>query len=187
MTSRSLAKPQNPRADRAAATTPKRRPRALNVRALSEAGDETVHYDVPVPQAAVEETPAPAGAPGETIAYNGYLLKVEPQRRGWKATIFPPKSHFALHRIAYTSDETGRDRVIAEAKAIVDAELPAPAPAAEPAAPDAARATQGFALGEMLPRFEIAAPLRRLRTAFAQACTRVMKAAKRIYFSIDSR
>jgi hypothetical protein len=56
----------------------------------------------------------------ECIKYKGYTFKIELQRAGWKVTIFPKGSPFALHRIAYTSEVAGRDVAIEQAKAIVD-------------------------------------------------------------------
>ncbi len=186
MNSRSLATPQDPRADSGANPDKKPRRRSVKAPATSEgnAGQKLVETTASVTIAEFGAKSNPATSPIEHIEYNDHVLKVEPQRGGWKVTVFPKGSPFALHRIAYTSEFTGRDIVIAQAKAMVDAEspkepapAPAPAPAPTPEQTDAIEALSGeiektvAELGQMLLRWG----------------GKAVSMAKRVYFSIDAR
>ena len=108
----------------------------------------------------------------ECIFYRGYELKVQPQRNGWKVAIFPQGSPFALHRIPCTSEDSKRAAIIAEAKAIVDAELPAQiAPEVDSAPPDAPKQDD---------EPQVAVSVRTRHTV-----SRAWSTVKRIYFSVD--
>jgi hypothetical protein len=52
--------------------------------------------------------------------YKDHVIRVERQRVGWRAAIYPKGSPFALPGGAYTPEGTGRDAVIERAKAIID-------------------------------------------------------------------
>jgi len=120
----------------------------------------------------------PTGRTIECIAYKGYTLKVEPQRNGWKVAIFPNGSPFALHRIPCTSESSGREAVIAQAKAIIDAASAMPTlqqPATEPD-----DTSESWVLS--LELF-----LLRIRNVSLQWWTNTAATLKRVYFSIDTR
>lgn len=178
MNSRNLATPQDPRADSAADSNdkPRRRPVSSRVAREESAREKPVEASASVAEFPGRSNSASSGL--ERIEYHGHVLKVEPQRGGWKVTVFPEGSPFALHRIAYSSESSGRDRVIAEAKAMVDAERPKePAPTPAPEQPEIVEAQSAeiekvFAeLGQLLLRWS----------------SNAVSAAKRIYFSIDAR
>jgi hypothetical protein len=52
--------------------------------------------------------------------YKDHVLRVERQRVGWKAAIYPKGSPFALPGSPYTPEIGGRNAVLERAKAIVD-------------------------------------------------------------------
>ncbi len=52
--------------------------------------------------------------------YKDHVIRVERQRVGWRAAIYPKGSPFALSGGAYSPEAAGRDAVMEQAKAIID-------------------------------------------------------------------
>jgi hypothetical protein len=181
MNSRSLATPQDSTGDGGA--NPDRKPRRRSIKAVATGEGNAIEKPAgppPATVAAFDNRSKPASSPVEHIKYNGHILKVEPQRGGWKVTVFPEGSPFALHRIAYTSESSGRDLVVAQAKAVVDAESPKP-PAQSPApAPEQAEAVD-------VQSEKIEKTVAELAQQLLQWSSKAVSAAKRVYFSIDKR
>lgn len=61
---------------------------------------------------------------GEELEYCGYRLMLV-RRGGWHVLIYPPRSNLALSDIPNSRDPADREKVVAEAKAIVDRDLAA--------------------------------------------------------------
>ena len=179
MNSRNLATPQKPYADSATNPDAQPRRRSVNARVSAVSGSETpIEIPAPVTVAETGGRTAPTVKTIEHIEYSGHILKVEPQRGGWKTSIYPHGSPFALHRIAYTTEPSGRDLVIAEAKSIVDATtLRAP--------PSEAAVAQAETIQPESMEIE------KIFDQFAGSLLRwsdsALSALKRIYFSIDDR
>ncbi len=62
----------------------------------------------------------------ESVEYRGYRLDIYHSGPGWKVFIYAPGSRLAQTDIPNNRDPSGKDRVIAEAQAIVDRELGSP-------------------------------------------------------------
>jgi len=157
-----------------------RRRQPVVTRAVSKRGKLPKSADAPA-LTAVAKTGGRTKLTGRTIEcidYKGYTLKIEPQRSGWKVAIFPNGSPFALHRIPCTSESSGREAVIEQAKAIIDAAGAVPTlqqPATEPE-----DTSESWVLS--LELF-----LLRIRNVSLQWWTNTAATLKRVYFSIDTR
>ncbi|HXF86988.1 MAG TPA: hypothetical protein VNK48_01370 [Xanthobacteraceae bacterium] len=78
--------------------------------------------DTPVLVAAARDQLKSPSADDEGIAceYKDHVIRVERQRVGWRAAIYPKGSPFALAGGAYTPEVAGRDALIEQAKTIID-------------------------------------------------------------------
>jgi len=157
-----------------------RRRQPVAARAVSKRSKLAKSADAPA-LTAIAKTAGHTKVTGRTIeciAYKGYTLRIEPQRSGWKVAIFPNGSPFALHRIPCTSESSGREAVIEQAKSIIDAASVIPTlqqPATEPA-----DTSESWVL--VLELF-----LLRIRNVSLQWWTNTAATLKRVYFSIDTR
>lgn len=59
----------------------------------------------------------------QTIEYLGYRLEVASVLKGWRVSIFPPGSRFALAESPSTIETCPKNAIVAEAKRIVDARI----------------------------------------------------------------
>jgi hypothetical protein len=59
----------------------------------------------------------------EIVNYNGYRLEVVPVGKGWRVSIYPPASNFALRESPSILEKVPKETVIAEAKKIVVAQV----------------------------------------------------------------
>jgi hypothetical protein len=105
--------------------------------------------------------------------YRDHVVRVERQRVGWRAAIYPKGSPFALLGGAYTPEIGGRDAVLEQAKAIIDSKSANKLPSHSGAAAGAVRHTRITSM----PRASVA----RLRR-YLMAC---WTAVKDLYFSVD--
>jgi hypothetical protein len=147
----------------------RRRRRAADGRRTIQPSNATVLV------ATVDDQLRVPSASDEAIAYEykGHVIRVERQRIGWRAAIYPENSPFALRGGAYTPEAAGRDAVVEQAKAIIDKQS-----ADEPAAGSDAAATTAD------PRRSnsiAGAFFVRLRNYLARGWV----AARNIYFSVD--
>jgi len=185
MTSRNLAKPQTVEADREDESDIGRRLRTIGARAISKKAETKKSLDSSPTVAALKSAPDSESSASEFIAYGGHVLKVEPLRAGWRVAIFPEGTHFALHQIPYTSDQTGRDKVIAEAKSIVDNVTAKDGLTESVAEPRESAAGQHVSLGEfLLQTWDVFLDHQRTVVRWGRNSIATLK---RLYFSIDSR
>ncbi len=59
----------------------------------------------------------------EELNYKGYRLLVSSVGKGWRATIFPPGSSFALPESPAALEKSPKEAIVAEARKIVDVRL----------------------------------------------------------------
>jgi len=182
MNSRSLASPQDPRGDSGA--NPDQKPRHRSIKAVAAGEGNAIEKPAEALAAVTVGELAgrskPASSPIEHIEYNSHVLKVEPQRGGWKVTVFPKGSPFALHRIAYTSESAGRDVVIAQARAMVDAESPKEPAQAPTPAPEQVEVVEAHSA-------EIEKTVAEIGQLLLRWSSKAVSTAKHVYFSIDKR
>ena len=62
----------------------------------------------------------------EIITYKGYRLDPSPVGRGWRVFVYPPGNKPVLSEYASSLEKGSKERVIKEAKEIVDAHLESP-------------------------------------------------------------
>jgi hypothetical protein len=62
----------------------------------------------------------------ESIDYKGYRLEVSAVLKGWRTSIYPPGSKFALSESPSTLENCFKEAIVAEAKRIIDARLSSP-------------------------------------------------------------
>jgi hypothetical protein len=75
---------------------------------------------------ATESAQLRSTAPQEPVIdyeYKHHVIRIESQRMGWKAAIYPKGSPFAWAGGFYTPEASGRDALIAQAKAAIDKAL----------------------------------------------------------------
>lgn len=75
---------------------------------------------------ATESAQLRSTAPQEPVIdyeYKHHVIRIERQRVGWKAAIYPKGSPFAWSGGFYTPEASGRDALIAQAKAAIDKAL----------------------------------------------------------------
>jgi hypothetical protein len=61
--------------------------------------------------------------PKQTHHYQGYRIHVNQNGSKWQATIYPPKSSVAATEVPSSRDDDGDEKVLAEARQIIDARI----------------------------------------------------------------
>jgi hypothetical protein len=64
----------------------------------------------------------------EMESYRGYRLEISAAKPGWQVLVYAPGGTSAHPNSPVTDDPSGKDLVIAQAKAILDSELDSPPP-----------------------------------------------------------